>query len=130
MDGGEFRVVGLHVLNAHSDAGEVAGALSVRLFHAGTGNRQAIRAVGRPAGLDGAPWSAGHRPRQGSPASPLPLQTTDRLLDRLQPARPARATDAPAQRGAAIAAFQSRRGLPVTGLASLDLLGSLIQATP
>ena len=126
LDGGAFRVVGLHVLNANSSDGKVAGVLSVGLFHAGTGNRQAIRAVGRA----GAPWSAGHAPHQGSPASALPLQTIDRLLDRLQPAESARTQHGPVQRGAAIAAFQSRRGLPVTGQASLDLLGSLIQATP
>ncbi len=136
LDGGEFRVVGLHVLNGNSTAGQVAGVLSVRLFHTGTGKRQAIRAVGRA----GAPWSAGHAPRQGSPASALPLQTIDRLLDRLQHAEPARPAGAPAQRDpdqhgtaqrvAAIAAFQSRHGLPVTGQASLDLLGSLFQATP
>jgi V8-like Glu-specific endopeptidase len=131
LDGGMIRVVGLHVLNANSNAGQVAGVLSVRLFHAGTGKRQAIRAVGRA----GAPWSAGRAPRQGSPASALPLQTIDRLLDRLQHAEPARAAGDPdqhgaAQRDAAIAAFQSQHGLPVTGQASLDLLGSLIQATP
>lgn len=130
-DGGKFRVIGLHVLNASSSAGKLAGVLSVRLFHAGSGNRQAIRAVGRA----GEPWSAGGTPGQGSAASALPLQTIDRLLDRLQHAKSARAAGAPtqrdpAQRGAAIAAFQSRHGLPVTGQASLDLLGSLIQATP
>jgi protease YdgD len=140
LDGGQFRVVGLHVLNADTNAGKVAGALSVRLFHTGTGNRQAIRAIGRSVGRAGAPWSAGHTPQQGSPASALPLQTIDRLLDRLQHAKSARAAGDPvqrdpvrrdpAQRGAAIAAFQSQRGLPVTGQASLDLLGSLIQATP
>ena len=126
LNGGKFRVIGLHVLNGNSNAGEVAGVLSVRLFHAEAGNRQAIRAVGRA----GAPWSVGHAPRQGSPASALPLQTIDRLLDRLQPAESARTQHGPVQRDAAIAAFQSRRGLPVTGQASLDLLGSLIQATP
>jgi protease YdgD len=141
LDGGTFRVLGLHVLNASANAGKAAGVLSVRLFHAGTGNRQAIRAVGRA----GAPWSAGHTPQPGSLASALPLQTIDRLLDRLQLAEAARAAGDPAQRDpaqrpsaqrdptqrtAAIAAFQSQRGLPVTGQASLDLLGSLIQATP
>jgi protease YdgD len=140
LDGGKFRVVGLHVINASSSAGKVAGALSVRLFHTGTGNRQAIRAVGHSGGGAGTAWSAGHKPPRGSPASALPLQTIDRLLDRLQQATSAPAAGnpvppgpvqlTPAQRGAAIAAFQSQRGLPVTGQASLDLLGSLIQATP
>ncbi|MHA1151750.1 MAG: trypsin-like serine peptidase [Alphaproteobacteria bacterium] len=146
FDDGDVRVLGLHVLNANSSAGKVAGVLSVRLFHAEVGNRQAIRAVERA----GAPWSDGHRPQHGSPASALPLQTIDRLLDRLRHARSARAAGVPdqsdpvqhdsaqynpaqhdpAQRGAAIATFQSQRGLPVTGQASLGLLGSLIQATP
>ncbi len=136
MDRGKFRVIGLHVLHGNSSTGKVAVAVSVRLFHAGTGNRQAIRAVNRA----GAPWSAGPAPRKGSPANALPLQTIDRLLDRLQHTRSTRTAGAssqnapaerdPTQRGAAIAAFQSQRGLPVTGQASLDLLGSLIQATP
>ncbi len=135
LDGGEFRVVGLHVLYTNSSAGKVAGAVSVRLFHAGTGNRQAIRAIGRPGESTNAPWSAGRTPQPGSLASALPLQTIDQLLDHLQHADPARTAHAPvqrdpAQRGAAIAAFQSQNGLPVTGQASLDLLGSLIQATP
>ena len=131
MDGGKFQVIGLHVLNASTNAGVLAGVLSVRRFHAGTGNRQAIRAVGRA----GAPWSVGHRPRHGSPASALPLQTIDRLLERLGLAHTARGQSAPtqhdpAQRAAAIAAFQSQRGLSVTGQATFDLLGLLIQATP
>ncbi len=131
LDGGKFRVVGLHVINANTNTGKVAGVLSVRLFHAKTGDRQAIRAVQRA----GAAWSAGHPPQQGGPANPLPLQTIDQLLDGLQlaEAAPPPSTSArrdPAQRTAAIAAFQSQRGLPVTGRATFDLLGSLIQATP
>ncbi len=140
LDHGKFRVVGLHVLSTTTKAGKMAGAVSVRLFHPETGTRQAIRAVGRPGERADTPWSAtpwpnGRTPQQGSPASALPLQTIDRLLDRLQHAESARPTGAavqsdPARRGAAIAAFQSRHGLPVTGQASLGLLGSLIQATP
>jgi V8-like Glu-specific endopeptidase len=131
LDDGKFRVIGLHVINANTNTGKVAGVLSMQLFHAKTGDRQAVRAIGRA----GAAWSAGHTPQQGSPANALPLQTIDILLGRLQLAGMARATSSPAQRDpaqrtAAIAAFQSQRGLPVTGQATLDLLGSLIQATP
>ena len=131
LDGGKFWVVGLHVINAGTNTGKVAGALSVRLFHEKTGDSQAVRAVGRAS----AAWSAGQTPQGGGLASALPLQTIDRLLDRLQLNKSTRAPSAPdqrdpAQRAAAIAAFQSQRGLPVTGQASLDLLGSLIQATP
>ncbi len=135
LDGGKFRVVGLHVLYANSGTGKVAGAISVRLFHEGTGNRRAIRAIGRSGGPTDSPWSAGRTPQQGSPASALPIRTIDQLLDRLQHTNSARAAGAtgqrdPAQRGKDIAAFQSQHGLPVTGQASLDLLGSLIQAIP
>jgi len=131
FDGGKVRVAGLHVLNADVGAGTVAGVLSVRLFHDGTGSRQAIRAVDRA----GAPWSAGRAPGRNSPASALPLQTIDLLLGRLRHGRKvqtagAASQDDAARRRAAIASFQSRHGLPVTGQASLRLLGSLIQATP
>ena len=141
LDSGRFRVVGLNVINANTNSGKVAGVISMRLFHAKTGDRQAVRAVGRA----GSAWSAGHTPQQGSPANALPLQTIDVLLDRLQLAGTVRAPSSPApsspaqsdpaqsdpvQRTAAIAAFQSQRGLTVTGQATLDLLGSLIQATP
>ncbi len=130
LDGGKFGVVGLHVINTNTNTGKIAGALSVRLFHAKTGESQAVRAVGR----ESAAWSTGRTPQQGSPASALPLQTIDRLLDRLQFARVVPAPDTSvrrdlAQRTAAIVAFQSQRGLPVTGRATFDLLGSLIQAT-
>jgi V8-like Glu-specific endopeptidase len=129
LDSGKFWAIGLHVLNASTSTGKVAGVLSVRQFHAATGGRQAIRAVGRA----GAVWSAGHTPQQGSPASALPIQTIDRLLDRLatSPRDPSAPTlRDPALRTAAIAEFQFRHGLPVTGRATLDLLGSLIQAIP
>ncbi len=131
LEDGKFQVVGLHVINASTNTGKSAGVLSVRRFHAKTGDRQAVRAVRRAGGA----WSAGHAPQQDGPASALPLQTIDQLLDRLQPAQAAPPSSAsarrdPAQRTAAIAAFQAQRGLPVTGRASLDLLGFLIQATP
>ncbi len=129
FDDGKIHVVGVHILNGDSEQGRVAGALSVRQFHAGSGNRQAIRAIGR------APWAGGRAPSQGSPASALPLHTIDQLLERLRVGKPAGTPSAPAQRNpaqrdAAIAAFQSRYGLTVTGRASLALLESLIQATP
>ena len=126
LDDGKFRVVGLHVVNGNSDSGRFAGVLSVRLFHSGTGNRQAIRAVARA----GKPWSGGRAPDPGSAASALPLQTIDRLLDRLGHPGSTPAPRDRAQRGAAIAAYQSRHGLPVTGRASLELLGLLILSAP
>jgi V8-like Glu-specific endopeptidase len=126
LDDGNIHAIGLHILHGDSSRGRVAGALSVRQFHAGTGNRQAIRAIGRA----GSPWAGGRAPSQGSPANALPMHTIDQLLDRLRYGKPAKTSSGPARRDAAIAEFQSRRGLPVTGRASLALLESLIQATP
>lgn len=131
LDRGEFRVAGLHVINGKSNGGKFAGALSVRLFHPKSGRGQAIRALRRA----GPVWSGGREPEAGSPAAALPLRTIEQLLGRLGHLRPAPApTDTvrvdPKLRGTAIAAFQSRSGLPVTGRASLALLGRLIRATP
>jgi V8-like Glu-specific endopeptidase len=121
---GEFRVVGLHVLNARTTKGRVAGALSVELFHPRGGNEQAIQAVRRA----GPVWSRGGIPAGGSPASAVPLQTIDHLLGRLGHLARAHTPRKAKEREAAIAAFQSQAGLPVSGEASLALLGRLIQA--
>ena len=146
LDGGDFRVAGLHVISAESNGGKVAGALSVRLFHPKSGSGQAIRALRRA----GPVWSGGRVPEAGGSASALPLRSIEQLLGRLGHLRPATAQPGPAQsnaaqssaaqssaaqvdpkvRRAAIAAFQTRTGLRVTGRASLALLGRLIRATP
>ncbi len=124
LDGGEVRVAGLHVLNGRANGDKVAGALSVGLFHPEGGSGQAVRAVRRA----GPVWSAGRAPDLGGPASALPLETIDQLLGRLGHLRRGKAQRGPKERAAAIAAFQSQAGLPVTGRASLALLGRLIQA--
>ena len=131
LDKGVFRVAGLHVINGKSHGDEFAGALSVRLFHPKSGRSQAIRALRRA----GPVWSRGRAPEAGSPATALPLRTIEQLLGRLGHLQPATAPSNadrvdPEVRGAAIAAFQSRSGLRVTGRASLALLGRLIRATP
>jgi hypothetical protein len=118
---GEIAVAGIHVLNAHTETGETAGALSIGLFRPGSGTRQAIAAARRA----GASWSKGHAPAAGGPANPVPLQTVDLLLKDLGLLGPA---PDPAARRAAIAAFQEQAGLKVTGEASVALLGRLIQA--
>ncbi|MEE8500709.1 MAG: trypsin-like serine protease [Kiloniellales bacterium] len=120
VDGG-FQVAGMHVLNGRTQAGEIAGALSIALFHPKSGVPQAIEAV-RGAGPV---WSGGHAPAGGGPASPVPTQTIDYLLGNLDRAP---APEAAPDRGAAIAAFESRAGLPVTGEASLALLVQLLRA--
>jgi protease YdgD len=121
---GEFRVAGLHVLNARTNKGQSAGALSAALFHPKGGTGQAVRAVRRAGDV----WSGGRAPAGGGPASPIPLGTIDQLLDRLGHLDRADGQWTARERHAAIAAFQSRAGLPVTGEASLPLLGRLIQS--
>ncbi len=121
---GEFRVAGLHVLNARTKKGRAAGALSAALFHPRGGTGQAVRAVRRAGDV----WSGGRAPAGGGPASPIPLGTIDHLLARLGHLDRADGQRKARERQAAIAAFQSRAGLPVTGEASLALLGRLIQS--
>jgi V8-like Glu-specific endopeptidase len=121
---GEFGVAGLHVLNARSDDGHVAGALSIGLFHPNGGTGQAVRAVRRA----GAVWSGGRAPASGSAASAIPLRTIDHLLGRLGHLGRANGPRKAEDRSAAIATFQSQAGLRVTGEASLALLGRLILA--
>jgi V8-like Glu-specific endopeptidase len=125
LDAGEVRVAGLHVLNGRARGGKVAGALSVGLFHPKGGTGQAVRAVRRA----GPVWSAGRAPDVDGPASALPLETIDHFLGRLGHLRRSKAQQEPKERAAAIAEFQSQAGLPVTGQASLALLGRLIRAT-
>ncbi len=115
-DGG-FQVVGMHVFSGHSQADEIAGTLSIALFHPTDGATQAIEAV-RGAGPV---WSGGRPPAGGGPASPVPATTIDHLLGGINGAPRAAAV-----RGAAIAAIESRAGLPVTGEASLALLVRLL----
>jgi len=121
---GRISAVGLNVLDAWGRQGEIAGALSMDVFRAGRGPRDAVRAFR----ATGAAWDHGKPPGRGSPASPLPFRTIERLLGELGDLAVSKRAPAPADRRAAIEAFQARTGLPVTGEASLALLGRLIAA--
>jgi V8-like Glu-specific endopeptidase len=123
--GDDFRVAGLHVLNTRTKDGDTAGALSVVLFQPGPGASQAVAAARR----GGVTWGRGQAPAEGGPASPVPLRTIDRLLMSLGLLAPSPDAD-PAARRDAISAFQAKAGLPVTGEASVALLGRLILAAP
>jgi len=99
--------------------------LSAVLFQPGPGAPQAVAAARR----GGATWGYGQAPAEGGPAAPVPLRTIDRLLMALGLLAPSGEAD-PAARDEAISAFQAKAGLPVTGEASVALLGSLILAAP
>lgn len=127
LDKGQLRVAGIHVLNGQTNKGKVAGVLSINLFYPKSGSREAIRAV--QAARSAAPiWSVGRPPAEGSPASPIPLQTIDYLLGDRGLLDHSPTDPAARERRAAISTFQSEAGIPVTGEASLPLLGWLIQA--
>ena len=121
---GQVQAVGIHVLNGKGVRGQIAGALSVGLFHPKGGKRQAVKAV-RGAGDI---WGRGRLPTNGSPAASVPLLTIDRLLGELGHLTPGTVETNGTARRTAIAAFQTDAGLPVTGEASLDLLDRLVQA--
>lgn len=121
---GTLCAVGLHVLDAPRPGAEVAGALSLGLFHPQGGARQAVQAARRA----GATWGAGRAPDRGSPAAALPVRTIEQLLGELGYLDGPSAAGGAARRSAAIAAFQARTGLPVTGEPSLALLERLIAA--
>lgn len=105
---GTAVAIGLHVLDARAKGGTVAGALSAALFHPGGGATEAIRAARRA----GVTWNRGQPPASGGPALPVPSATIGRLLNR--------------KGTAAIADFEARAGLPVTGKPSLAVLSKLI----
>lgn len=139
---GRLWVLGLHVLQARHEARNLAGVLSAGVFFAGApgADRQAVRALARIGAAKGL-WSGGKPPELGGPAGARPLRTIDRLLADLgllsdrpagapaaEPGPRAESLDAIRDRRAAIAVFERRHGLPVTGEADLVLFGRLIQA--
>ena len=123
--GDEFQVAGLHVINTRTKDGDTAGALSMALFQPGPGAPQAVAAARR----GGATWGRGQAPAEGGSAAPVPLRTIDRMLLTLGLLAASQDAD-PAARREAISAFQAKAGLPVTGEASVALLGRLILAVP
>lgn len=124
LAGGELRAVGLHVLDAHTKAHAVAGALTMAAFAGGAQVPQAIRTA-----KAGGAWAAGGAPGPDSPAAAVPNKTIERLLSDLGRLKRSDRQPAAGERQAAIAAFQADRGLPVTGEPSVALLAQLIEAT-
>jgi hypothetical protein len=105
----EFRVVGDHT----STGARRAGSLE-RTLRAATGGASGGASGGRP-------------PTRGSPAAAVPLKTIDRFLLYLGYLRGPPDAVTPEARRAAIEDFQWRARLPVTGEATVALLGRLIR---
>ncbi len=121
---GKLSVIGLHVLDLQTKSGRMAGALSVAMFRPGSGQTEEAGAL-RQAG---ASWGPGRAPAPGSQAATAPVRTVELLLGELGLLDPRQSDRGDAPRRAAIEAFQTNAGLPVTGEASLDLLSHLIAA--
>ncbi len=115
---GKLSVIGLHVLDLQTKNGHMAGALSVAMFRPGSGRAEAVEALRR----SGASWGSGRAPEPGGQAARAPTRTVATLLRELG------LLDGRQGHRAAIEAFQAGAGLPVTGKASLGLLGHLIAA--
>ena len=109
MDG-KFNVVANRVLASLADQPPRTGSLANPRFRAkmGKGDSQA--------------------PRTGS-ASPVPMTTISNLLESLGYAEGDMAGQKDAATKAAIRSFESSEGLPVTGEASVPLLGEIIEAS-
>lgn len=121
---GDLSAIGLHVLDLQTKSGRFAGALSLAIFRPGSGKAEAIRALRQ----SGASWGVGRTPAPGGQAAPAPGKTVDILLAELGLMKERSSSHDNPGRRAAIEAFQAKAGLPVTGKASLNLLGHLIAA--
>lgn len=110
MDG-KFNVVANRVLASLAERTPRTGSLSNPRFRSkmGKGESQA--------------------PKTGTAASPVPMKTISNLLESLGYAKGDAAGPKDQAREAAIRSFESSKGLPVTGEASVPLLGEIIEAS-
>ncbi len=117
---GSIYATGIHALDFKTADRGLAGVLSLDVFRSRGG--KARRSLQRAA----IGWGEGRAPNGHGAARGIPLDTIDLLLRRLGylTASAVRSDD----RRAAIKAFQSSRGLPARGEASLQLLVQLIEA--
>ena len=120
---GRLWVVGLQVVRTKkkSNDDKVAGAVSAAVFRQDA-EPQAARAMKSVPGV----WGTGRSPAPDSPAVAQPLKTIAGLLERLGYLT----GEGPADRTAAIRAFERDQRLPLTGAPSLALLGQLLRAAP
>jgi len=120
---GALGVIGMHVIDVRHGSRNAAGALLLATLGPGSADAEAAPILRRA----GAVWDDGRPPADGSPARRRPAHTVMQLLARLgrlsAPAGTANQTEA-------IAAFEAKVGLPVTGRPSMALLGRLIAALP
>ena len=122
---GSFYAIGLHVIDLKSKNGaSYGGVLSLSLFHPDGGKGDAAAAFAQTD----ARWRQGSPPQARSEAAMVPLETIDNLLVSLGYLQGQNVRANEEARALALSRFQSDRGLPKNGRASVAILGSLLLA--
>jgi V8-like Glu-specific endopeptidase len=120
---GEIFATGVHVIGASDGDQEIAGALSVSVFHPDKGSARAARIL-RPAGNI---WRGSKPPRSNSKAEKAPTDTIDLLLGELGYLRGQGRNASPSSRRSAIQAFLKDAHLSGPARPSVSLLGELLR---
>lgn len=118
---GEIFATGVHVIGASDGKQEIAGALSVSVFHPDVGSARAARIL-RPAGNI---WRASKPPRASRKAKKAPVETIDLLLKELGYLRGGNKRFSRSSRRNAIQAFLKDSNLTGPAKPSVSLLGEL-----
>lgn len=120
---GEIYATGVHVIGASDGEQEIAGALSVSIFHPAVGSARAARIL-RPAGNI---WRESKPPRVSHKAEKTPVDTIDLLLKELGYLRGRSTRASSTKRRSAIQAFLSDANMTGPARPSVSLLGELVR---
>lgn len=121
-DGGIYAT-GVHVIGASDGEQEIAGALSVSVFHPDVGSARAARIL-RPAGNI---WRESKPPRVSRKAEKTPVDTIDLLLKELGYLRGYSRQPSPSKRRIAIQAFLKDVNMTGPAKPSVSLFGELVR---
>ncbi len=120
---GEIYATGVHVIGASDGKQEIAGALSVSVFHPAVGSARAARIL-RPAGNI---WRESKPPRVNRKAEKTPVDTIDLLLKELGYLRGRNTRTSSTKRRNAIQAFLSDTNMTGPARPSVSLMGELVR---
>ncbi len=120
---GRIYATGVHVIGASDGRREIAGALSVSVFHPDVGSPRAARIL-RPAGNI---WRESKPPRASRKAEKAPVTTIDLLLGELGYLRGLGKRTSPSKRRNAIQAFLKDTNMTGPARPSVSLLGELVR---
>lgn len=120
---GQIFATGVHVIGASDGRREIAGALSVSVFHPDVGSARAARIL-RPAGNI---WRESKPPRVSREAEKAPVATIDLLLKELGYLRGLAKRTSSSKRRNAIQAFLKDTNMSGPATPSISLLGALVR---